>query len=283
MIPSLWAGLHGWLLPGLPFLPGAPWPWDIMWSDISWVFVWLDGHLDTVTSYIHLGICQFQWIYQGILSSSHQWIWCTWALVFLLQVILPLLLSEWVLCLPSFCWVEWSWQHSSLGPQVTSHMLGDPRELDQVCLQCTSMSGSCVVGLQGCLTCCKGLAWFKQGPGQWTGHLGRFVSDAVVGTDRGVVCYLHIWCQSWQGLRQCLYCWHLQAVLWPCTLHCTTGNSCCWWSSPLGAHLLLFCSPLQQWTGLCVGVFSLFWLWQLVLLSPFHDSWTGVDDGTLVD
>ena len=203
----------------------------------------------------------------GIFLSSHQWIWCTWTLMFLLWVALLLLLPVWVLCLLDFCQVEWSQQHSSLGPQLTSHMLGDPREQDQVCLQCTSMSGSCVVGLQECLvargwghgrfhtgeseTHCRQLAWFAQGPG----HLGWFVLDAVVGTDVGVVCYLQIWCQSWHGLRWCLYCWYLQAVWWLCTLHCTAGNWCCWWSSSLGACLLPFHSPLQQWTGLCVGVF----------------------------
>ena len=151
MIPSLWTGLCGWLLPGLPFLPGAHWPWDVMWSDVFWVCVWLDEHLDAVVFYIHLGICQFQWIYQGIFLSSHQWIWCTWALMFLLQLVLLLLLPEWVMCLLDFYWVEWSQQYSSLGPQLTSHMLGDPREQDQVCLQCTSMSESCMVGLQECL------------------------------------------------------------------------------------------------------------------------------------
>ena len=90
-------------------------------------------------------------------------------------------------------------------------MLGDPREQGQVCLQCTSMSGSCVVGLWECLvakgwghggfhteeseTHCRWLAWFEWGLGQWAGHLGWFVSDAVVGTDGRVVCYLQIWCQ----------------------------------------------------------------------------------------
>ena len=108
----------------------------------------------------------------------------------LLQVVLLLLLPEWVLCLLGFCRVEWSQQHSSLGPQLTSHMLGDPREQDWVCLQHTSMSGSYVVGLQECLvargwghrgfcteeleTHCRLLAWFEQGPGQWAGHLGWF-------------------------------------------------------------------------------------------------------------
>ena len=105
-------------------------------------------------------------------------------------------------------------------------------------------------------THCRQLAWFKQGPHQWAGHLGWFVLDAAVGTDRGVVCYLQIWCQSWHRLRWCLYCWHLQAVWWLCMLHCTAGNWCCWWSSPLGAHLLPFHSPLQQWTGLVWGLFS---------------------------
>ena len=147
MIPSLWAGLHGWLLPGLPFLPGAPWPWDVMQLGIFWVHVWLGEHLDAVISCIYLRACQFWWIYQGILSSSRQWIWSTWALVFFLWVVLPLLLPGWVLCLSGFCWVEWSWQHSSPGPQLTSHMLADPREQDQVCLQCTSRSWSCMVGL----------------------------------------------------------------------------------------------------------------------------------------
>ena len=110
--------------------------------------------------------------------------------MFLLQVVLLLLLLE----------------------QLISHMLGDPGGQDQVCLQCTSMSGSCVVGLQECLvargwghegfhtgeweTHCRWLAWFEQGPGQWAGHLGWFVLDAVVGTDEGVVCYLQIQCQS---------------------------------------------------------------------------------------
>ena len=212
---------------------------------------------------------------------------------------LLLLLPEWVLCLSDFYWVEWSQQHSSLGPQLTSCMLGDPREQDEVCLWCTSMNGSCVVGLQECLvargwghggfhtgeseTHCSQLAWFIQGPDQWAGHLGWFVLDAVVGTYGGVVCYLQIQCQSWHRLRWCLYCWHLQAVLWPCTLHCPAGNWCCQWSSPLGACLLPFHSPLQQQTGLCVRVFSLFWLWQLVFLSPFCDFWNGVDNGTLVD
>ena len=142
-----------------------------------------------------------------------------------------------------------------------------------------------MVGLQECLvarkwghggfhtegleTHCRQLAWFEQSPGQWAGHLGWFILDAVVGTDGGVVCYLHIQCQSWHGLRWYLYCWHLQAALWLCMLHCTARNWCCWWSSPLGARLLLLHSLLQQWTGLCTGVFSLFWLWQLVILSPF--------------
>ena len=69
-----------------------------------------------------------------------------------------------------------------------------------------------MVGLQECLvargwghggfhtgeleTHCRWLAWFVQGPGQWAGHMGWLVLDAVVGTDRGVVCYLQIWCQS---------------------------------------------------------------------------------------
>ena len=94
-------------------------------------------------------------------------------------MVLPLLLPEWVLCLSDFCLVEWSQQHSSLGPQLTSHMLGDPRGQDQVCLQHTSMSGLCMVGLQECLvargwghrgfhtegleTHCRQLAWFKRG------------------------------------------------------------------------------------------------------------------------
>ena len=45
-------------------------------------------------------------------------------------------------------------------------------------------------------THCRQLAWFIRGPGQWAGHLGWFVLDAAVGTGRGVVCYLQIWCQS---------------------------------------------------------------------------------------
>ena len=167
--------------------------------------------------------------------------------------VLLLLLPEWVLCLSDFYWVEWSQQYSSLGPQLTSHMLGDPREQDQVCLWCTSRSESCVVGLQECLvargwghggfhtggsgTHCRQLAWFVLGPGQWAGHLGWFVSDAAVGTYRGVVCYLQIWCQSW------LYCWCLQAVWWLCMLHCTAGNWCYQWSSPLGA--CLYCSTVH--------------------------------------
>ena len=67
-----------------------------------------------------------------------------------------------------------------------------------------------MVGLQECLvargwghggfhtgeleTHCRQLAWFLRGPGQWAGHLGWFVSDAAVRTDRGVVCYLQIQC-----------------------------------------------------------------------------------------
>ena len=50
-------------------------------------------------------------------------------------------------------------------------------------------------------THCRWLAWFVWGPGQWAGHLGWLFSDAAVGTDGGVVCYLQIWCQSWHGLR----------------------------------------------------------------------------------
>ena len=287
MIPSLWADLCGWLLPGLPFLPGAPWPRDVMQSDIFWVHVWPDEHLDIVVnlsenslvkSSVDLMHLDFGDLAAGGLAALAAWMGAV-----------PVgLLSGWVVQ-----------QNSSLGPQLTSHMLGDPREQDQVCLQCTSMSGSCVVGLWECLvargwdhrgfhtgeleTHCWWLAWFAQGPGQWAGHLGWFVSDAVVGTDGGVVCYLQIWCQSWHRLRQCLYCWHLQAVWWLCMLHCTAGNWCCQWLSPLGACLLLFHSPLPQWTGLCVGVFSLFWLWQLVVLSPFHDFWNEVDDGMLAD
>ena len=69
-----------------------------------------------------------------------------------------------------------------------------------------------MVGLQECLmargwghggfhtgewgTHCRWLAWFIQGPGPWAGHQGWFVSDEAVGTDRGVVCYLQIQCQS---------------------------------------------------------------------------------------
>ena len=141
-----------WVItPRASILPGAPWPWDIMWSGIFWVHVWPDEHVNVVISCIHLEACQFWWIYLGILSSSHQWTWHTWPLVFLLWVVLPLLLPEWVLCLFGFCWVGWSQQHSSLGPKLTSCMLGDPREQDQVCLQYTSMSGSCMVGLQECL------------------------------------------------------------------------------------------------------------------------------------
>ena len=68
-----------------------------------------------------------------------------------------------------------------------------------------------MVGLQECLvargwghggfhteeleTHCRQLAWFKQVPGQWAGHLGWFVLDATVGTDGGVECYLQIQCQ----------------------------------------------------------------------------------------
>ena len=70
MIPSLWAGLCRWLLPGLPFLTGAPWPWDVMWLGTFWVHVWPDEHLDAVIFCIHLEACQFQWIYQGILIKS---------------------------------------------------------------------------------------------------------------------------------------------------------------------------------------------------------------------
>ena len=130
-------------------------------------------------------------------------------------------------------------------------------------------------------TCCRWLAWFKWGPGQWAGHLGWFVLGAVVEINGGVVCYLQIWCQPWHGLRWCLYCWHLQGVLWPCMLHCTAGNWCCQWSSPLGARLLLFHSPLQQQTGLCVGVFSLFWLWQLVFSPLFVTLELGLMTGCL--
>ena len=72
-------------------------------------------------------------------------------LMFLLQMVLLLLLSEWVLCLLGFYWVEWSWQHSSFGPQLTFCMLEGPGEQDLVCLQCTSMCESCMVGLQECL------------------------------------------------------------------------------------------------------------------------------------
>ena len=92
-------------------------------------------------------------------------------------------------------------------------------------------------------THCRQLAWFIWGPGQWAGHLGWFVSDAAVGTDGGVVCYLQIQCQSWHGLRWCLCCWHLQAVWWLCTLQCTAGNWYCQWSSPLG-HIS-YCSTVH--------------------------------------
>ena len=107
------------ITPRVSILQGAPWPWDVMWLAIFWVHVWLDEHLDAVVSCIYLGACQFWWIYQGILSSSHQWIWCTWPLVFLLQVVLPLLLPEWVLCLLGFCHVvgmtvQFTWTTSDL-------------------------------------------------------------------------------------------------------------------------------------------------------------------------
>ena len=299
MIPSLWAGLHGWLLPGPPFLPGAPWPWDVMQLGIFWMHVWLDENVDAAVSCIHLGAWQFWWICQGILSSSHQWIWCTWASVFLLWVVLPLLLPEWVLWPVGLLsgWVvptaQFTWTTANL-----SHA-GRPRRAGPGVSAMYQYEWIIVVGLQECLvarewghrgfhteeseTHCRWLAWVIQGPGQWAGHQGWCVLDAAVGTDRGVVCYLQTQCQSWHGLRQCLYCWCLQAVLWLCMLHCTTGNWCCQWSFPLGACLLLFHNPLQQWTGLCAGVFSLFWLWQLVILSPFCNLWTGLDDGTLAD
>ena len=179
MIPSLWAGLCEWLLPGPPFcqvlltlghnvighfLGACMTGWACGWSCI----LYSPGNL------------LIQWIYQGILSSSHQWD-------------LLLLLPEWVLCLSDFYLVEWSQQHSSLGPLLTSCLLGDQREQDQVCLWCTSMSESCVVGLQECLvargwghrgfhtgeseTHCRQLAWFVWGPGQWACHLGWFVLE----------------------------------------------------------------------------------------------------------
>ena len=76
-----------------------------------------------------------------------------------------------------------------LRPQLTSHMLGDPRAQDQVYLQHTSMFGSHVVGLQECLvargwvhrgfhtkeleTHCRQLAWFNRvqtnGQAIWAG------------------------------------------------------------------------------------------------------------------
>ena len=34
-------------------------------------------------------------------------------------------------------------------------------------------------------THCRWLSWFEQGPGQWAGHLGWFVSGAAVGTGGG--------------------------------------------------------------------------------------------------
>ena len=96
-----------------------------------------------------------------------------------------------------------------------------------------------------------------------------------------VVCYLQIQCQSWHGLRQYLYCWHLQAVWWMCMLHCTAGNWCCQWSSPLGAHLLPFHSPLQQWTGLCVGSFLCFGFGSLCFSPLFMIFETGLATGCL--
>ena len=91
--------------------------------------------------------------------------------------------------------------------QLTSHMLGDPREQDQVCLQCTSMSGSCVVGLQECLvargwghggfhteeseTHCKWLAWFEwvQAKGQaiWAGLFWMQLLEQMEGV---ALCYV---------------------------------------------------------------------------------------------
>ena len=240
MIPSLWAGLHGWLLPGLQFLPGASWPWDVMQSDIFWVCVWLDEHLDIVVSYIHLGICQFQWIYQRILSSSHQWIWCTWTSMFSLWVVLLLLLPEWgvvpvrllsgwEVLTAQFTWTTANFSHAGrpkrAGPGVSAmyqyEWIMHGWALGCLVAQRMGHRGFHTGELE---THCRQLAWFIQGPGQWAGHLGWFVSDAAVGTDREVVCYLQIWCQSWHRLRQYLYCWCLQAVWWLCTLHCTAGN-----------------------------------------------------------
>ena len=228
-----------------------------IWKQSYLVFTWkLANSSESIREFSHQVISEFN---------------ALGTLVILLQVVLPLLLPEWVLCLLGFCWAEWSQQHSSLGPQLTCHMLGDPREQDQVCLQHISMSGSCVVGLQECLvargwgyrgfhtgeseTHCRQLAWFVWGPGQWAGHLGWFVSDVAVGADGGVVCYLQIQCQSWHRLRQCLYCWHLQAVLWLCMLHCTAGNWCCWWwcTSPT---VLQSIAAMNR--SLCGGLFSVF-------------------------
>ena len=52
---------------------------------------------------------------------------------------------------------------------------------------------------------------------------------------------------------------------------CTSGNWCHQWSSPLGTCLLLFCNPLQQRKGLCVG--GLFSVLALAACNSLPFSW----------
>ena len=143
-----------------------------------------------------------------------------------------------------------------------------------------------MVGLQECLvargwghggfctgeseTHCRWLAWFIQGPGQWAGHLGWFVSDAVVGRWRGsmlpldpvsiltqteAVPLLLALAGSFMNVYASLHCWELM-------LSMIISSGC---MSPTVPQ-----SIAAMNRSLSVGLFSV-WLWQLVVLSPFYD------------
>ena len=120
-------------------------------------------------------------------------------------------------------------------------------------------------------THCRQLAWFEQGPGQWAGHLVWFVLDAAVGTDGGVVCYLQIWCLILKQTEKVPLLLALAGSLMTVytSLHC--------WELMLSMIISFGCtSPtIPQFIAatnrsLCGGFFSVL-VWQLVVLSPFHE------------
>ena len=153
--------------------------------------------------------------------------------------------------LGGLCQVAWLWWYNSSAWLLAFHLREDPGWQGQECLQHTSMNLPSGVEPQGSLAA-KWWAhrvhhievygihyrWWVQywcDPGQWTGQLGWSGLDRAIKIHRGVTHYFQLQCQPWRGVRLFHFCWHLQAAVWWCMLHCTMGHG----------HLL----PLFLWDG----------------------------------